>query len=185
MKTPVSILAVLLWSLLGSTVWAQQQPIAVPTPADAARLAWADCQTLPPDAQPFQTYYLTYDRSKEFYGAFNYVLNTCVSHASTLYRPPVVANGWLIRVDRRRCWPQPDDFLALDAEYQKLAQIEPYFHTIGEIVVKEKQTVTEEVEVEVKTGRRVQQFYVQNNQRYARWVDETTKQKQKKQVLRT
>lgn len=127
----------------------QAQAVRVPSPADAVALAWADCITLPPEDQPFQSYFFTLDRSKDFHGAFDYVLNTCVSHASTLYRSDRVADGWLIRVDRRRLWPKQDDFVVLDAELGKLAQIEPYFHTTGEIVVKAKKTEVKNVLVEV------------------------------------
>lgn len=114
------------------------EPEQVPTPYEAVKLAAADLETISPDAQGYQRYFLTYDRSKEFYGAFNYVLNSCLSHASTLYRPPVIADGWLIRVDIRRLWPRKEDYEALFPEFEKLAQIDPYFHVTGELVIQEK-----------------------------------------------
>jgi hypothetical protein len=101
-----------------------------------------------------------------------------------LYRPEVVGDGWLIRVDRRRIWPQTETFVKLDAELQKLAQIEPYFHTVGEITVKEKQTVVEQVEVQVKTGRQVKKFFTQNGRRFFRWEPETRTETRPKEVTK-
>lgn len=146
----------------------QLRAVVIPTPADAVQMAAADVLQLPLEDRPFQTYFLTYDRSKEFYGAFNYVLNTSVSHASVLYKPDVVAGGWLIRVDRRRLWPRTEDFVALDAEFQKLGQIEHYFHVQG-VIAQEK---VEFEEVQVKTGRQIPQQFTQGMRRFTRMVDE-------------
>lgn len=183
--------AVFLVLLLSTAVTAADKhvaPIAVPTPADAVRMAAEDILTIPPADRPYQTYFLTYDRSKEFRGAFNYVINSCISHAATLYQAESVAGGWLLRIDKRRVWPDKDVFEKLELETQKLADIEPYFHTLGEIVVKEKRkvkkTVLEEVEQEVeeKTGRKVSKLIPTGNGYYRQeLVDETRKVKKKVQ----
>jgi hypothetical protein len=93
-------------------------------------------------------YFFTMDRSKEFYGAFAYILNTCLSHSVVLYRPEVVGDGWLIRVDRRRLWPQEDIRLEMDTLIAKLATVEPYFHTVGEVLVQERKTEKRQVTVQ-------------------------------------
>lgn len=152
----------------------QLRVVPIPTPADAVQMAAADVLQLALEDRPFQTYFLTYDRSKEFYGAFNYALNSSVGHSSILYRPDVVGGGWLIRVDRRRLWPQAADFAALDVEFQKLGQIEPYFHTQGEIA----QAQVEFKEVQVKTGRQVPQTFVRNGRRFTQLVDEVVTERQ-------
>jgi hypothetical protein len=181
------ILCTVLWAYSGSA-FAAQKPVPVPTPADAARMAAEDCLSLSEFDRPFQTYFMTYDRSDEFYGAFSYVLNTCVSHASVLYKPVRTGNGWLLRIDRRQLWPQEADFKVLDKEFQELADIEPYFHTRVEIVVEEKaeqpakpaEPAAEFEEVRVPTGRKTQEFYFQNGYRYVRWIDETRLEKRRK-----
>lgn len=114
----------------------------VPNPSDVVKLALLDLQAIPSDDRPFQRYIYTRDNSKEFHGAFNYVLNTCLSHASTLYRPTVVANGYLIRIDLKRVWPRSKDYARFFPIYEELSLIDPYFHTTGEI--------TEEITTQVK-----------------------------------
>lgn len=111
-------------------------PTPVPTPADAVRMAVADLATLPLEQQVNTRYFLTYDRSPEFYGAFNYALNTSVSHSVNYYWPVQVADGWLLRVDLAALWPEVDDFNTLLLVLEDLAKIEPYFHTIGVAEVK-------------------------------------------------
>lgn len=168
------------WLSWGSPAATGQHPqrqlraVPIPTPADAVQLAAADALQLAPEDRPFQTYFLTYDRSKEFYGAFSYVLNSSVGHSSILYQPDIASGGWLIRVDRRRLWPRTEDFVALDAEFQKLGKIEPYFHTQGVIA----QEQVEFKEVQVKTGRQVQQVFTRNGRRFTQLVDEVVTEQQ-------
>lgn len=180
-------LTVAVWLWFSASIWAQQpgpapeadpaaadavqveEPQQVPTPYEAVRLAEEDLLTLSQDTWGFQRYFLVYDRSKEFYGAFNYLLNTCVSHSTTLYRPAIVADGWLIRVDLRRLWPRTNDYDALFPEFEKLAQIEPYFHTNGEIVIREtKRTLVPAPRYQASDGK----FYTR------KWKEEVVTRKQ-------
>lgn len=121
----------------------QRQPkiVKVANPADAVRLALLDLQGVPEGDRPFQRYFYTNDDSREFHAAFNYVLNSSVSHAATLYRPTITANGHLIRCDTRRLWPRQRDYDRLFPIFEELAQIEPYFHTQGEVVTEQKTQV--------------------------------------------
>jgi len=123
----------------------QVSPKKLPNPSDAVRLAALDLQTMSEDAQPFQRYFWTDDTSKAFHGAFNYVLNTTVSHASVLYLPTITANGHLIRVDTRRIWPRTKHIEQFFPVFEELALIDPYFHMQGTI----EQEVTKQVKVTV------------------------------------
>jgi len=114
-------------------------PVLVPVPADAAAMAATDIQKLDQSDQPFQRYLFVHgDRSRSFHGAFNYVLNSAVSHASILYRPPVVAEGRLIRIDLRRLWPREDQFKELFFVYEELARLDRYFNVTSELVLEEQ-----------------------------------------------
>jgi hypothetical protein len=121
----------------------------IPNPADAVRLADLNVQTLPENDQPFYRYLWTDDTSKDFHGAFNYALNTCVSHSGTLYLPTILADGHLIRIDTRRLWPRTKHVEQFFPVYEELALIDPYFHTRG-VIVQEK---VEQVKVTVPRYR--------------------------------
>jgi len=156
------------------------KPTAVPTPADAVVLAATDIAGLALEDQPFQRYLFTYDTSNEFYGAFCYVINSSISHAATLYKPPRLAGGHLIRIDLRRLWPQKQEFQSLIPIYEELATIDPYFHVTGQVTVKKKVKKTvevtefEEKTVTEKTGRQVRKLYqYANGQQFYRLEDET------------
>lgn len=174
-----------------ATTPAQRQNVATPagvadikpiyTPADAVRLAVTDLATLPADAHPFTRYFFTLDNSKEFHSAFAYVLNSCVSHASTLYRPTVLADGHLIRCDMRRLWPRKADYEALLPEFEKLAQLDPYFHTIGELVIQEQTGETKRVTKQVKV--KVQPYRARDGQIYDyKWQTQTVDEPVVKEV---
>ena len=127
------------------------EPTPLPTPYDAVVLALTDLQSVPPQDRPYMRYFLTYDRSKEFYGAFSYVINSVLSHSTTIYRPQIRDKGFIIRIDLRRLWPEKEVFDKLFEEYEKLAQIDPYFHVQGEaeIEVEEETSEAEEGTVEL------------------------------------
>lgn len=100
----------------------------IPTPAVANRMAAADARALPFDEKQCYRYFFTTDRSPEFYNTFAYSLNTSLSHATTLIKPTVLGDGWLIRVNLRDFWPKDEDFNELIEVFEKLGEIDPYFH---------------------------------------------------------
>lgn len=109
----------------------------VPTPGRACVLAHGDAMK-PGVGSPHIRYFFTLDRSKEFYGAFSWTINSCLNHSTIPYKPVVTGDGWLIRCDLNQLSPQKKHLVE---EFEKLVTIEPYFHTIGELKIIEKENV--------------------------------------------
>lgn len=151
---------ILAWLVLTSVGVGAQR---VPTLGESCHLALRDARSLGQQA-PYYRYLLTYERTKEFYGSFSYAINTSLNHASTGYKPEVVADGWLLRIDLRKLWPQREDQENLSKVLEKLVTVEPYYHTLGEKQIVKKTQVLVDVPAYQHEGRTYTKKWVEKEE---------------------
>ena len=107
----------------------EELPKRQPTPPDWVGWALADLVTLP-EADRGSIRYLAIPPwgNEQWVPMLSFALNTSVSQASTIIRPDVIANGWMVRVDLRRYSPRKDTLPKTLKTWDDLAKIDPYLH---------------------------------------------------------
>ena len=100
-----------------------------PTPSDAVGWALSDLIQLPEPDRPFQRYlWIPPWGNDKWVAAIGLAVNSAPSHALTIQRSQVLANGWMVRYDLRRLAPKSEQLAKLLATWDGLAVDDPYFH---------------------------------------------------------
>jgi hypothetical protein len=108
---------------------AEEVPKRQPVPGDWVGWALADLVTLPEADRPFVRYVAIPPWGNEqWVPMLSFALNSSVSQASTIVRPDVIANGWMVRVDMRKYSPRKTTIAKTLAVWDGLAKIDPYLH---------------------------------------------------------
>lgn len=100
-----------------------------PTPPDWVGWALTDLVQQPEDARPYLRYLAIPPWGNEqWVPAITFALNSSVSQASTIVRPDVIAEGWMVRVDLRRFSPKKATIDKTINTWDGLAILDPYLH---------------------------------------------------------
>lgn len=122
-------LAVAALSLATRSISADELPKRQPVPSDWVGWALADLVTLPEADRPFIRYVAIPPWGNEqWVPMLSFALNSSVSQASTIVRPEVIANGWMLRIDLRKYSPRKTTIAKTLATWDGLAKIDPYLH---------------------------------------------------------
>jgi hypothetical protein len=111
--------------------------LALATPADEMRAAVADVERLPPEVRPTTRYLTLYaiapSQRQDAVKAISYVLNA-LSHTRAISQPLLVTPT-LVRFSIGQYAPRPDEFAAWFDAWEKLAELDPYFHLRTQVLV--------------------------------------------------
>lgn len=110
-------------------VRSEELPKRQPVPGDWVGWALADLVTLPEADRPFVRYVAIPPwGTEQWVPMLSFALNSSVSQASTVVRPEVIANGWMLRIDLRKYSPKKTTIAKTLATWDSLAKIDPYLH---------------------------------------------------------